>query len=130
MVGGATRYKKIFFLKKKNDQIEVIIDWLKELKNKYKIRVQWIRMGNAEENKMLARHCDQNEMGIKFEYTAPGTPQQKLTSKLKEAGFEPSIPDPCLFQHNNNRGFSILIMYIDDLLIIGKPETNENTINH
>ena len=25
---------------------------------------------------MLARHCDQNEMGITFEYTAPGTPQQ------------------------------------------------------
>ena len=25
---------------------------------------------------MLARCCDKNEMGIKFEYTAPGTPQQ------------------------------------------------------
>ena len=25
---------------------------------------------------MLARHCDENEMGIKFEYTAPGTLQQ------------------------------------------------------
>ena len=31
----ATRYKRSFFLKKKNDQIEVIIDSLKELKNKY-----------------------------------------------------------------------------------------------
>ena len=40
MVDEATRYKKSFFLKKKNDQIEVIIDWLKELKNKYKIKVQ------------------------------------------------------------------------------------------
>ena len=55
--------------------------------------------------------------------------RKKLTSKLKEAGFEPSIVDPCLFQHNNDRGLSILIMYIDDLLIIGKPETHENTIN-
>ena len=54
---------------------------------------------------------------------------KKLTSKLKEAGFEPSIVDPCLFQHNDDRRLSILIMYIDDLLIIGKPETNENTIN-
>ena len=54
---------------------------------------------------------------------------KKLTSKLKEAGFEPSIVDPCLFQHNDDRGFSILIMYIDDLVIIGKPETNENAIN-
>ena len=54
---------------------------------------------------------------------------KKLTSKLKEAGLEQSIVDPCLFQHNNDRGLSILIMYIDDLLIIGKPETNESTIN-
>ena len=33
-------------------------------------------MENAGENKMLARCCDENEMGIKFEYTAPGTLQQ------------------------------------------------------
>ena len=54
---------------------------------------------------------------------------KKLTSKLKEAGFEPSNVDLCLFQCNNDRGLSTMIMYIDDLLIIGKPETNENTIN-
>ena len=36
--------------------------------------------------------------------------------------------DPCLFEHNDDRGLSILIMYIDDLLIIGKPETNGNGI--
>ena len=39
-VDEATRYKKSFFLKKKNDQIEVIVDWLKELKHNYKIKVQ------------------------------------------------------------------------------------------
>ena len=33
---------------------------------------------------MLARSCDQNEMGIKFEYTAPGTPQQ---NKVVERAF-------------------------------------------
>ena len=76
MVDEATKYKKSFFLKKENDQIEVIIDWLKELKTKYKIKVQRIRMDNAGENKMLAKSCDHNEMGIKFEYTAPGAPQQ------------------------------------------------------
>ena len=58
MVDEATRYKKSFLLKQKNDQIEVIIDWLEELKNKYKINVQQIRMDNAGENKMLARHSD------------------------------------------------------------------------
>ena len=76
IVDEATRYKKSFFLKRKNDQIEVIIHWLKELKNKYKIKEERIRMDNAGENKLLARCCDENEMGIKFEYTAPGTPQQ------------------------------------------------------
>ena len=76
IVDEATKYKKSIFLKKKNDQIEVIIDWLKELKNKYKIEVQQIRMDNAGENEMLARCCDQNEMGIKFEYTARGTQEQ------------------------------------------------------
>ena len=40
IVDEAMRYKKSFFLKEKNDQIEVIIHWLKELKNKYKIKVQ------------------------------------------------------------------------------------------
>ena len=54
---------------------------------------------------------------------------KKLTSKLKDAGFKPSIVDPCLFQHKDNRGLSILIMYINDLLIIGKLERNESTIN-
>ena len=33
-------------------------------------------MDNVGGNKILARCCDQNEMGIKFEYTASGTPQQ------------------------------------------------------
>ena len=46
MVNEATTNKKSLFLKKKNSQVEVIIDWLKELKNKYKIRVQRIRMDN------------------------------------------------------------------------------------
>ena len=37
MVDEEMRYKKSFFCKMKNDQIEVKIDWLKELKNKYKV---------------------------------------------------------------------------------------------
>ena len=52
MVDEATKYKKSFFLKRKNNQVGVIIDWLKELKNKYNIKVQRMRMDNAGENKM------------------------------------------------------------------------------
>ena len=35
-----------------------------------------IRCENAGENKVLERESDKNELGIIFEYTAPGTPQQ------------------------------------------------------
>ena len=65
--------KRISSLK---NQVELIIDWLKELKNMYKIKVQRIRMDNTGEIKMLVKSCDQNETGIKFEYTAPGTHQK------------------------------------------------------
>ena len=45
-------------------------------------------MDNARENKMLVRSCEQNEMSIKFEYTAPGTPQQ---NGVVERAFVPLI---------------------------------------
>ena len=35
-----------------------------------------ISCDNAGENKVLERESDKNELGIMFEYTAPGTPQQ------------------------------------------------------
>ena len=35
-----------------------------------------IRCDNAGENKVLERESDKNELGIIFEYTAPGSPQQ------------------------------------------------------
>ena len=34
------------------------------------------RCDNARENKVLERESEKNELGISFEYTAPGTPQQ------------------------------------------------------
>ena len=76
LVDEATKYKKSFFLKKKNEQVEPIIDWMKDLKARHKIEVKIIRCDNAGENKVLERESDKNELGIIFEYTAPGTPQQ------------------------------------------------------
>ena len=76
LVDEATKYKKSFFLKKKNEQVEPIIDWIKALKARHKIQVKIIRCDNARENKFLERESDKNELGIIFEYTAPGTPQQ------------------------------------------------------
>ena len=76
LVDEATKYKKSFFLKKKNEQVEPIIDWIKALKARHKIQVKIIRCDNAGENKVLERESDKNELGIIFEYTAPGTPPQ------------------------------------------------------
>ena len=76
LVDEATKYKKSFFLKKKNEQVEPIIDWMKALKARHEIQVKIIRFDNAGENKVLERESDKNELGIIFEYTAPGTPQQ------------------------------------------------------
>ena len=59
----------------KNEQVEPIIDWIKALKARHKIKVKIIRCDNAGENKVLEREPDKKELGISFEYTAPGTPQ-------------------------------------------------------
>ena len=72
----ATKYKKSFFLKMKNEQVEPITDWIKALKARHKIQVKIIRCDNAGENKVLERESDKNELGISFEYTGPGTPQK------------------------------------------------------
>ena len=76
LVDEATKYKKSFFLKKKNEQVEPIIDWIKALKARHKIQVKIIRCDNAGENKVLERESDKKELGIIFEYTVPGTPQE------------------------------------------------------
>ena len=46
LVDEATKYKKHFFLKKKNEQVEPIIDWMKALKATHKIQVKIIRCDN------------------------------------------------------------------------------------
>ena len=76
LVDEATKYKMSFFLKKKNEQVEPIIDWIKALKARHKIQVKNIRCDNARENKVMERESDKNELGIIFEHTAPATPQQ------------------------------------------------------
>ena len=76
LVDEATKYKKSFFLKKKNEQVEPIIDWIKALRARHKIQVDIITCDNAGENMILERESDKKELGIIFEFTALGTPQQ------------------------------------------------------
>ena len=44
LVDEATEYKKSFFLKKKNEQVEPIVDWIKGLKTRHEIQVKIINV--------------------------------------------------------------------------------------
>ena len=48
LVDEATKYKKSFYLKKKNEQVVPIIDWINALKARYKIQVKIMRCDNAD----------------------------------------------------------------------------------
>ena len=62
-----------FFLKRKSDQIELFPNWIKELKAKYGIDIKYVRLDNSGENKGLQNECKKQNLGIIFEFTAPGT---------------------------------------------------------
>ena len=72
-----------FFLKRKSDQIELFPTWIKELKAKYGIDIKYIRLDNSGENKGLQDECEKQNLGIIFEFTAPGTPQQNSVVERK-----------------------------------------------
>ena len=78
-----------------------MIPLLKELWDTYKKKIKHIRSDNAGENNILNKQCIEEEMGILFEYTAPGTPQQnsiverdfpamfgKVRAMMNAAGFD------------------------------------------
>ena len=67
------------FVKKKSSLPIVIMKVLHELKDK-NIQVQTIRCDNAGENRALQQSCQAEGLGIKFEYTAPGTPPTEWES--------------------------------------------------
>ena len=76
LVDEATSCKHSFYFKRKSDQVDMISSWLKGLKDKYKIQVKFIHCDNAGGNKKLEEKCNADGLGIIFEYTATGTPQQ------------------------------------------------------
>ena len=65
-----------FFLNKKSDQIKMIPMWIRGLSKKYKIEIKGIMLDNIGENRSLQKECDKTNLGIIFEFTAPGMPQQ------------------------------------------------------
>ena len=77
-------YIHSFFLRKKSDQTVMIPIWIKGLKTKYGIDVKNIRLDNSGENRSLQKECEKQNLGIIFEFTAPGTPQQNSAVEWKK----------------------------------------------
>jgi len=65
-----------WFLKQKSDLKDKLLPFVKQLKNKDKKTVKYIRCDNAGENKKFEEACANDGLGVQFEYTSPGTPQQ------------------------------------------------------
>ena len=53
---------------------------------------------------------------------------KKIVDKMQEGGFQLSEADPCMLYKEDERGVWIIIIYIDDMLIIGKEEAIDDAI--
>ena len=76
-------YTHSFSLKRKNDQIQVMLIWIRILSKKHNIEIKRIRLDNSGENRCLQKECDKTNLGITFEFTAPGTPQQNSVAERR-----------------------------------------------
>ena len=57
--------------------------WIRGISKKYKIEIKRIRLGNSGENRSLQKECEKANLGIIFEFTAPGTPQQNSVTERR-----------------------------------------------
>jgi transposase InsO family protein len=64
-----------YFLKKKDELKDKVVELIKELKNE-NIQVKFLRLDDAGENYALEKECKQQNLGVKFEYSGPRTPQR------------------------------------------------------
>ena len=57
------------------------MQWIENMGKKYKIYIRRIRLDHSGENRK--QKCDEENLSIKFEFTAPGTPQQNSVVERK-----------------------------------------------
>ena len=57
--------------------------WIKGLSKKHGIEIKRIRLDNSGENKSLQKECNKENLGVIFEFTAPGTPQQNSVAERR-----------------------------------------------
>ena len=53
---------------------------------------------------------------------------KKIVDKMQEGGFQLSEANPCMLYREDERGICIIIIYTDDMLIIGKEEAIDAVI--
>ena len=53
---------------------------------------------------------------------------KKIVDKMQEGGFKLSEADPCMLYKEDEKGVCIIIIYIDNMLIIGKEEAIDDAI--
>ena len=53
---------------------------------------------------------------------------KKIVDKMQEGGFKLSETDPCMLYKEDEKGVCIIIIYIDDMLIIGNEEAIDDAI--
>ena len=56
--------------------METMLGLINNLKIKSNLQVQYLHCDNAGENQAFKKTCKQEGLGINFQYTAPGMPQQ------------------------------------------------------
>ena len=74
-----------FFLKRKSDQTQIMLIWIRGMPKKHNIDIKKIRLDNSGENRSLQKECNKANLGITFEFTAPGTPQQNSVAERRIA---------------------------------------------
>ena len=57
--------------------------WFKVMSRKYGIEIKRLRLDNSGENRSLQKECDKQNLGVSFEFIAPGTPWQNSVVERK-----------------------------------------------
>jgi len=63
-------------LKHKNEQYDVLMGFIEDLRAKHNKQVKFIQCDNSGENNKLEELYRKDGLGITFDNTAPGTPQK------------------------------------------------------
>ena len=106
VVDECSDYTHSSFLNKKSNQIKILPMWIKGIAKKHRIEIRRNRLDNSGKNNSLQKERDKQNLGIIFEFTEPGTPQQnsiaerriptlmgRARAMLIQAGLEPKYKE-------------------------------------